>query len=41
MVDPFTGHSHGCVDMYVEDAGQLWNLTSWTPLVVHVHGAWS
>lgn len=41
MVGPFTGHSHGCLDMYVEDAAQLWALTSRVPLAVHVHGAWS
>ena len=41
MVDPFTGHSHGCINMYVEDARQLWKLTSSTKLAVHVHGAWS
>jgi Putative peptidoglycan binding domain/L,D-transpeptidase catalytic domain len=41
MVDPFTGHSHGCINMYVEDARQLWNLTSRQALTVHVHGAWS
>lgn len=41
MVDPFTGHSHGCINMYNEDARQLWNLTSKVHLSVHVHGAWS
>lgn len=41
MVDPFTGHSHGCVNMYREDARQLWRLTSGVRLAVHVHGAWS
>ena len=41
MVDPFTGHSHGCINMYIEDARQLWTLTSQVPLAVHVHGAWS
>jgi Putative peptidoglycan binding domain/L,D-transpeptidase catalytic domain len=41
MVDPFTGHSHGCINMYVEDARQLWKLTAKAPLGVHVHGAWS
>ena len=41
MVDPFEGHSHGCINMYAEDARQLWRLTSRVPLAVHVHGAWS
>jgi peptidoglycan hydrolase-like protein with peptidoglycan-binding domain len=41
MVDPFSGHSHGCINMYIEDARQLWNLTSRRALAVHVHGAWS
>jgi lipoprotein-anchoring transpeptidase ErfK/SrfK len=41
MVDPFTGHSHGCINLYNEDARQLWNLTSRVRLAVHVHGAWS
>jgi hypothetical protein len=41
MVDPFVGHSHGCVNMWVEDARQLWRLTSGHPLTVHVYGRWS
>jgi hypothetical protein len=41
MVDPFSGHSHGCINMYVEDARQLWRLTSTVDLEVHVHGGWS
>lgn len=41
MIDPFVGHSHGCVNLYNEDARQLWRLTSTVPLAVHVHGAWS
>jgi len=40
MTDPFSGHSHGCVNMYIEDARQLWRLTSTRPLKVHVYGAW-
>lgn len=40
MVDPFEGHSHGCVNMWVKDARQLWKLTSTHPLRVHVYGAW-
>ena len=41
MMDPFQGHSHGCVNMYIEDARQLWRLTSDKRLGVHVHGHWS
>ncbi len=40
MMDPFVGHSHGCVNFWVEDARQLWNLTSAVTLHVHVYGAW-
>jgi hypothetical protein len=40
MMDPFVGHSHGCVNMYIEDARQLWRLTSEKRLVVTVYGAW-
>jgi len=41
MVNPFVGHSHGCVNLYVEDARQLWNLTHDKRLYVHVYGRWS
>lgn len=41
MMDPFSGHSHGCVNMYLEDARQLWALTSNVRLGVHVYGRWS
>jgi Putative peptidoglycan binding domain/L,D-transpeptidase catalytic domain len=41
MMDPYEGHSHGCVNMYVEDARQLWNLTHDRRLRVHVYGRWS
>jgi hypothetical protein len=44
MMNPFVGHSHGCVNMYLEDAAQLWKLTAGLPmrtLKVHVYGAWS
>jgi hypothetical protein len=41
MMDPFSGHSHGCVNMYIEDARQLWSLTSDVSLGVHVYGRWS
>ncbi len=40
MVDPFVDHSHGCVNMYIEDARQLWRLTSKKRLHVSVYGAW-
>ena len=40
MMDPFVDHSHGCVNMYIEDARQLWRLTSTKRLKVHVYGAW-
>ncbi|CAA9318050.1 MAG: hypothetical protein AVDCRST_MAG29-245 [uncultured Nocardioidaceae bacterium] len=40
MTDPFAGHSHGCINMYIEDARQLWALTSRKPLAVHVYGSW-
>lgn len=41
MMDPFVGHSHGCVNFWTEDARQLWNLTATQRLQVHVYGAWS
>jgi putative peptidoglycan binding protein/L,D-transpeptidase-like protein len=40
MMNPFVGHSHGCVNMYREDARQLWQLTARHPLKVRVYGAW-
>lgn len=40
MVDPFYDHSHGCVNMYIEDARQLWKITSTKRLAVSVYGAW-
>lgn len=40
MIDPFVDHSHGCINMYLEDARQLWNITSDKKLVVTVYGAW-
>jgi peptidoglycan hydrolase-like protein with peptidoglycan-binding domain len=41
MMDPFVGHSHGCVNMYIPDAKQLWALTADKKLKVTVYGAWS
>jgi len=40
MMDPFVDHSHGCVNMYIEDARQLWNMTYNKRLYVSVYGAW-
>jgi putative peptidoglycan binding protein/L,D-transpeptidase-like protein len=40
MMDPFVDHSHGCVNMYIEDAHQLWSMTSTKRLYVSVYGAW-
>ena len=40
MVNPFVDHSHGCINMYVEDARQLWYLTVPKRLDVNVYGAW-
>lgn len=41
MMDPYVGHSHGCVNFWTEDARQLWMLTSTKRLWVHVYGRWS
>lgn len=41
MMDPFVGHSHGCVNFWTEDARQLWNLTYNHKLHVRVYGRWS
>jgi lipoprotein-anchoring transpeptidase ErfK/SrfK len=41
MMNPFVGHSHGCVNFWTEDARQLWKLTSTRQLYVHVYGAWN
>jgi hypothetical protein len=40
MMDPFVEHSHGCINMYVEDARQLWRLTATQRLNVSVYGGW-
>ena len=40
MMDPWVGHSHGCVNFWTEDAQQLWDLTSTKYLWVHVYGRW-
>ena len=41
MMSPYVGHSHGCVNLWTEDAQQLWSLTSTQRLQVHVYGRWS
>jgi len=40
MVDPWVGHSHGCINMYIKDAKVLFNLTRGQTLRVTVYGAW-
>ena len=40
MMNPYEGHSHGCVNFWVEDSRQLWNLTHDKKLFVHVYGSW-
>jgi hypothetical protein len=40
MINPFVGHSHGCVNMYIEDARQLWKMTHGKRLHVSVYGPW-
>ncbi len=41
MMDPFIGHSHGCINMYIEDSRVLWNLTRGYYPRVSVYGAWA
>ncbi len=41
LTDPFVEHSHGCVNFYIEDARQLWLLTSTSTLWATVYGPWS
>jgi hypothetical protein len=40
MLDPRYGHSSGCINMYIEDAAELWRLTTGSANVVTVFGAW-
>jgi len=40
MMDPWQDHSHGCVNMYIEDARQLWSMTHNVNLNVHINGRW-
>jgi hypothetical protein len=41
MIDPFVGHSHGCVNMYIEDSKVLWDMTAGKTHAVTVYGAWA
>jgi hypothetical protein len=41
MIDPFVGHSHGCVNMYIRDSKVLWDMSYNRRHVVTVYGAWS
>jgi peptidoglycan hydrolase-like protein with peptidoglycan-binding domain len=41
MTNPFFGHSHGCVNMYIPDSKVLWSMTHRNRLVVTVYGPWS
>jgi len=41
MVNPLVGHSHGCINMYIEDSAELWRLTAGRRHVVTVFGAWA
>ncbi len=41
MVDPWTGHSHGCINMYIKDAKVLYTLSAGKRLNVTVYGHWS
>jgi peptidoglycan hydrolase-like protein with peptidoglycan-binding domain len=41
MTDPWQDHSHGCVNLYIEDARQMWVLTAKAAHVgVHINGQW-
>jgi len=41
MIDPFVGHSHGCINMYIKDSKVLFNLTKGKKLRVTVYGRWA
>jgi hypothetical protein len=41
MIDPFVGHSHGCVNMYIHDSWVLWKMTAGRTHYATVYGAWS
>jgi lipoprotein-anchoring transpeptidase ErfK/SrfK len=40
MMDPRIGHSHGCINMYIEDAADLWKMTAGRANTVTVYGSW-
>jgi putative peptidoglycan binding protein/L,D-transpeptidase-like protein len=40
MVDPRKDHSHGCINMYIEDAAELWKMTVNQRNTVTVYGPW-
>jgi hypothetical protein len=40
MVDPRSGWSHGCVNMYLKDAVELWKMTAGQRVTVTVYGPW-
>ena len=41
MVNPLSGHSHGCINMYIEDAAEFWRLTAPFRNTVTVYGHWA
>ena len=41
MVNPLVGHSHGCINQYIEDAAELWRLTAGKRHIVTIYGAWA
>jgi len=41
MMDPRIGHSHGCINMYIEDAAELWRWTAPYTNTVTVYGHWA
>jgi hypothetical protein len=41
MLDPFVGHSRGCVNMYIPDSKVLWDMTLGQAHSVTVYGAWA
>jgi hypothetical protein len=40
MIDPRKDHSHGCINMYIEDAAELWKMTAGQRNTVTVYGPW-
>jgi hypothetical protein len=41
MVDPYVGHSHGCINLYIKDARVLYWTTNGHKLTVTVYGHWA